>query len=417
MTITNIHLWKAKVMQHLSDEQLVKEAQVGSREAFGCLADRYQSYAQRAAFRMVNSSEMARELAQEAILQAYLSLKHLREGVRFKNWLYGITLNVCRNYLREQKSSSSLSLESLVGGFRYSNSPDPAEAAEQTELQQLVLGAVNALSVREREAVLLFYFRQLSLQEISAELQVSVQVVKSRLYRARQQLKERLKVYTDYIKVPKRSCGMIKVTVTDVVLQKATQKLESLPLSGSDPTTDVLKERSEEPRHNAVVLLDEAGKRILPIWVGPYEGEAIAIGLRDFTTPRPLTFNFMASLLSTLGATLEEVRVEKLANDTFYAIAKLKTGDTIHELDARPSDALALAVRTGSPVYVAEEVMEQAGIAVPLGEGRPLQPGKGVASILKDLEVMMAKRFASTKLKEELDKSKQDLIDYVFGEE
>ena len=137
-----------------------------------------------------------------------------------------------------------------------------------------------------------------------------------------------------------------------------------------------------------VLLQDESGKRILPIWIGPVEGTAIAMGLRAYPTARPLTFDFITHLLQALGATLEEARIEVLKDYIFYGVAKLRIGNETREVDARPSDILALAVRTDTPVYVAEEILqkESRDIAAYEKQYRKFSPGEGVEEIMKELE-------------------------------
>ena len=140
-----------------------------------------------------------------------------------------------------------------------------------------------------------------------------------------------------------------------------------------------------------VLLQDEAQGKILPMWIGPLEGTAIALGLRAYPTVRPMTYDFMIRLLDTLGAQLEEVRVDVLKDSIFYGIAKLRIGNEEKEVDARPSDVLALAVRTNSPIYVAEEVMQQASqdLAEYEKESGKLTPGEGVEGILKEFEARL----------------------------
>ncbi len=134
-----------------------------------------------------------------------------------------------------------------------------------------------------------------------------------------------------------------------------------------------------------VMLMDEARERILPIWIGPFEAQSVAMGAGGFQTPRPLTFNFIANILQALGAELAEVRVDTLKDETFYGTAKIRIGNGTKEVDARPSDVLALAVRTGSPIYVSEEVMERA--AKPVQEfGEAIPNGEGIREILKEAE-------------------------------
>jgi RNA polymerase sigma factor (sigma-70 family) len=182
-------------MEYSTDNALVAQARTGDKRAFGQLAERYQEMVRRIAVGMVSNTEIARELAKEAILQAYLSLEQLRDDARFKSWLYGITLNICRNYLREQKADV-LSLEAISGGAWHHvpdllNSVeivDPQAIAEERELHSIVLQAIQRLSPRDRAATLMFYYDQLTLEEIATLLHISIGAVKGRLYRARRQL-------------------------------------------------------------------------------------------------------------------------------------------------------------------------------------------------------------------------------------
>ncbi len=180
-------------MQQKTDGELVVLARGGDKQAFGELLQRYQQMAQHIARNMVGQEEIARELAQEALLAAYLSLHQLRENTRFKSWLYSIVLNVCRSYLRRQKGNTC-SLEALVGGTRSDTlaSPDawidPQEVVEEQELHRLVLQAVRGLSPKERIATLLFYYEQFSIHEIATMLHISETAVKSRLFQARKRL-------------------------------------------------------------------------------------------------------------------------------------------------------------------------------------------------------------------------------------
>jgi uncharacterized protein len=112
-----------------------------------------------------------------------------------------------------------------------------------------------------------------------------------------------------------------------------------------------------------VVILKEIGRdRYLPIWIGPWEANAIAMRLQGVVPERPLTHDLFASTLEELGATVREVVIADLSEETFHALLTLEAGGAVHEIDARPSDALALAVRVGAPVYAAEEVLDRAGV-------------------------------------------------------
>jgi len=104
------------VVEEKIDAELVVQARSGDKEAFGQLIARYQLLAHRIAIGMVANEEIAQDLVQEAMLQAYLSLNHLQKDSSFKNWLYGIVLNVCRSYIRDQKAVF-FSLDAMAGGI------------------------------------------------------------------------------------------------------------------------------------------------------------------------------------------------------------------------------------------------------------------------------------------------------------
>jgi bifunctional DNase/RNase len=115
-------------------------------------------------------------------------------------------------------------------------------------------------------------------------------------------------------------------------------------------------------QHRVVVLKEEGMERFLAIWIGPYEADAITIKLQGVEIARPLTHDLLQQSIMKLGATVSHVLVNNLQDDTFYArIVMDRYGERI-ELDSRPSDAIALAVRIQAPIFVSEDVMEQAGV-------------------------------------------------------
>lgn len=116
-------------------------------------------------------------------------------------------------------------------------------------------------------------------------------------------------------------------------------------------------------------LLEEPGEgRVLPIWIGTQEATSILIALGDEPPPRPLTHDLMKTLLDTVGATVDRISVTRIEDGTFYAELALTTPTGSLVLDTRPSDAIALAVRTEAPLFVAEEVFEESGIPAEMAE-------------------------------------------------
>ncbi len=116
-------------------------------------------------------------------------------------------------------------------------------------------------------------------------------------------------------------------------------------------------------QHRIVVLREEEGERYLPIWIGPFEADAITIQLQEMEVSRPLTHDLLKNVIELLGGDVIRVVINDLQNDTFYAriVLQNETGETI-EVDSRPSDAIALAVRVDAPIYVEDEVMDRAGM-------------------------------------------------------
>ena len=121
-----------------------------------------------------------------------------------------------------------------------------------------------------------------------------------------------------------------------------------------------------------VILKEKDADRYLPIWIGPSEADAIAVKLQDVTVPRPLTHDLLRSVIDSLGATINSIIVSELKNDTFFAKIVLNVDGGQMEVDSRPSDALALAVRAGVPIYAEETVLDKAGILLDKETGKPL---------------------------------------------
>lgn len=364
-------------LESLTDAVLVGLAQAGNRQAFGQLIERYSRMVRHIAGSMVANEESARELAQEALLQAFLSLDHLRDAARFKSWLYGITLNVCRNFIRERKIDP-YSLDAIMGGMSRDISclsvetVDPEEIAEERELHRMVLNAVQSLSPKVRVATLLFYYEQLSVQEIATILGISVVAVKGRLHTSRKQLREQL--------LP------LMVDMSDVgyagesIPQANVQRRETMV----KVTIAAVLDNLANPNNRVVVLCDEVGNRVLTIWIGAVEGKIITMALADVASPRPMTTHLMINVLAAANIELEEVRIESLTAEVFYATARFRNGEKTFELDARPSDALALAALLDRPISVAEAVLDKVGLAIPAG--KTVQREKFRESVRKKME-------------------------------
>ena len=343
-------------MQHQSDgdRRLVESARAGDHAAFAALVVRHRPLAMRVSAHVVRDWATLDDVVQEAVLQAWLSLDKLRRPERFGPWLAGIALHIAHRW-SGYSGRDVWSLEAVLGG-RFASEPvdtdpDPAVMAEVREFDGQVHRAIADLPPGQRSAVALFYLADLSYAEVAGLLGIQVGAVKTRLHKARGQLRralvdlsieEHMTTHNEYVDVDVEDVRVVTV----------------------DPP----------PGERSVVLLAErAGERLLPIWVGRFEGDAIAIGFVGAETSRPLTHAFATQLLAAAGGRLKQVRIERLAEETYYAQALLDTQTGDKFVDARPSDAIALALDAGAPIRVSAEVMQEAGLTrAELAQKRPM---------------------------------------------
>ena len=114
-------------------------------------------------------------------------------------------------------------------------------------------------------------------------------------------------------------------------------------------------------QHRVVVLKDVDTERYLPIWIGPFEADAITIQLQGVQVARPLTHDLLANVIEALGGELEKIVVNDLQEHTFYAKLVIRHNGALVEVDSRPSDAIALGVASDVPLYIADHVLNEAG--------------------------------------------------------
>lgn len=125
-----------------------------------------------------------------------------------------------------------------------------------------------------------------------------------------------------------------------------------------------------------VILKEKSTDRYLPIWIGPSEADSIAVKLQDVNVPRPLTHDLLNNVIDTLGGIVTHITISKLLNDTFYAKITLQSNGSSFEVDCRPSDAIALAVRVEAPIYAEDDVLDKAGVAIDQETGKPIIGGE-----------------------------------------
>ena len=337
------------------DATLVTRVLAGEREQFGPLLTRHYPGVVRLCQRLLGLTHEAQDIAQEAALQAFLELPHLQEPARFGAWLHAIAANLARMALRRRRASSLDALgESVPRRLLWAaRTPAPDEAVAARDVHDVIVRALNELSAVNREAVLRFYLEGYSYAELAALLDVPVSTVKGRLFQGRRQLKHALSPVADETLTPYR------------------RPRKEQAMTGSDlvpVTIDAIRPSALMAALKTVVLREEGGERMLPIWVDAGLADAIAVALEgrqpSGTHPRrPLTHDLSLQLLESVGARIEHVVVRELTEaGIFYAEISVVHGEQRQAVDARPSDALALAVRRGLPIFVARPLWEAAAI-------------------------------------------------------
>jgi RNA polymerase sigma factor (sigma-70 family) len=325
-----------------TDADLVHEALHGTGMARAALAELLTRHWDTAVFlaaRVLGSAELARDAAQEAAIAAMTDLGRLRSPERFGAWFCGIALNVARRWLRQLRPE----LPGLPAD-RACPSPGPAEVAEAAETSARIRTAIAVLPDGQRDAVRLFYLQGLSHNEVAGELGVSVGAVKSRLHQARAALAPRL---AQVIDIPKDAQVKEKIMAT-------TSGVDWIDAS----VTEIRRAEGEDIlRHKYVMILAERdGDRQLPIWIGPAEAVALALALESAEVPRPLTYKLAASLVDAAGSHIVEVRIARLIAPVYYGSVVVRGQDGPQEVDARPSDAVNLALVTGAPIRIDSEL-------------------------------------------------------------
>ena len=318
------------------DGELVAATLGGDRSAFEALLDRHVDRVRQLAARMLRPQD-AEDVIQEALLQAFLGLDRLRNPERFGSWLYGITLNLARMRLRRRDPLF------LDAGAVEAPAPDGEETLDA------VRDALEVLPRREREAVLLHYVEGLAPHEVASLVGERPGTVRVRLHRARRRLRGHLAEFAP----TNKEAAMIEVVVEDVVVRMDGEYGDASEIVGET---------------RVVVLKEQGGERRLPIWVGAPEAAALALQLGGEAMPRPMTSDLLAKVIEAAGSSVERVAVNSLRKETFYATIVLATGSGTKEVDARPSDALNLALRVDAPIYVADDVMEKSAFTGEVNE-------------------------------------------------
>src|SRR5262245_45236189 len=285
------------------DAALVARTLAGEREAFGPLLLRYYPSVLRLCWRLLGPGPEAQDVAQETALQAFLGLAQLHEPERFGAWLHAIAANLARMALRRRRL---LSLDALTDGaplaVLWAAVPTPEEIHAAREVDDAIVAALGDLSAVNREVAIGFYLDGYSYAELAELLGVPVSTIKGRLFKGRRQLRRAL------------------APVAHDVLKPDRRRRKELAMETSEHVTVTIDSIRKHPdQEHRVVVLRASEQRILPIWIGPFEADAITIILEGRQPDRPMTHDLTVRLLETLAAQVKGMVVNKLIDNTFYA--------------------------------------------------------------------------------------------------
>ncbi|MBX3014179.1 MAG: bifunctional nuclease family protein [Caldilineaceae bacterium] len=335
-------------MDQKTEVALVNAARTGDKDAFGALVERHLATARYLARHMVADAEIADELTQEAMLQAYLGVGRLRDPTRFAPWLYGIVRNVCRTWLRSPKLQLTTADRFAVGDYVASSLSEPLTLLEAQEQAALLQQALTALSPKNGMATWLFYYEGLRIDEIAIALDASPNAIKGRLYQSRKQLQHYLVRHLQLL------------SHTPLFMNLGTEREPTMTLM-----TELRLLKVEQTGRYVLYLLDTAGHRYLQMWVGAAEGAQIQHCVQGALPVPPSVYRSVAELLPALAITLEAVQITSLKNHLFLAVAQFRNGDRVQEVEARPSDAIALALHMQSPIRVDTQLLQDVGQVLP----------------------------------------------------
>jgi RNA polymerase sigma-70 factor, ECF subfamily len=329
------------------DATLVACVLAGERDAFDTLFQRHAPSVQRLCTMLLGTTVEAQDIAQEAALQAFLGLSHLREPARFAAWFRAIAANLARSALRRRSEHSLEQLgEETIRELLW---VDPSSTVEEyllaREIQETIALALQDLSPAHREAVMGFYLQGYRYQELAEHLGIPLSTLKWRLFEGRKLLKTFLQPLAETLLYPTESPHRKgkNMMIGDLV----TLHVDSL-------------RRWLFTRQYQVVLRDPASSRALPVSLSEAEFNPLEVAFRVRQTTDALSFpqDLAQRLLESFQADLQQVVINALAGQTLYATATIKQGKRLREVDMRLAEALVLAVRVDAPIFIERSLFE-----------------------------------------------------------
>ena len=339
-------------MKEKTDQEVIREYLDGNTMAFNVLINRHQYAVYGMCYHFTQNFADAKDLTQETFIQAFTKLQQLRNPQKFSSWLRQITINVCRMWKRNQDRYPKVSIEKVgEENLVDKHSPSPQKTIETNELRAKVRRAISSLSEKNRLALTLYYIDGLTYEEIGTFLDIPKTTIKSRLYKARKKLKKEVLQMTkgEFQQSP------LPEDFSSQVLQEV-ELTQIYPLKETDDFYALMKQQAKEILLVLILTSKEKPNRHLPIFIGFNEGSAIFLARKGVSTPRPLTHDLIVSLLKAVNVSVQKVIVTDLRENTFFGRIILECNGEIKEIDSRPSDAIAIAIRLKAPIFVVKKI-------------------------------------------------------------
>ncbi len=339
-------------MKEETDQQIIREYLDGNTKAFNVLINRYQYAVYGMCYHFAHNFADAKDLTQETFIQAFTKLDQLRNPQKFSSWLRQITMNVYRMWRRNQERYPKVSIEKVgEENLVDKQSPSPQKEIEINELRAKVRRAISSLSEKNRLTLTLYYIDGLTYEEIGTFLDIPKTTIKSRLYKARKKLKKEVLQMTK----DEFQHSPLPEDFSSQVLQEV-ELTQIYPLKETDDFHTLMKQQAKQTLLILILTSKEEPNRHLPIFIGFNEGSAIFLARKGISPPRPLTHDLIVTLLKAAGATVQKVIVTDLRETTFFGRIILECNGKIKEIDSRPSDAIAIAVRLKTPIFIAKKI-------------------------------------------------------------
>ena len=375
------------------ETKLLERILEGDKPALNILLGKYYMYCRNTARRIVKDKDIAEDMVQNVFIQAYFCIGNLKHASSFKYWLSGIVTNICKSYLRRLKKHN-LSIQEYHLTFYDS------ELTENERIVHIVLNALTQLAAVDSEIISDFYYEKKRLAQIAEERQITENSAKVRLHRARSHLKsvlEKNNILNDFQQYVINKERMKRVTIIDFVIKATTDE------------------------RCAILLYDKQSEKVLTIVISTGEAEAIVRSIKKIKMPRPMTFDLVSELIKNTNLIPEGAFVNEVSGGILIATLRIKRGSETKEFDARPSDAIAIALMFDAPIYVSQKVIDSTALPVPKKYQNHPAAKKGFEVLVKKINEEISKiseiKAASKKTIPKLTAKSnfENMMEFVFG--